>query len=459
LAIATLARSLSVHLSGHQRVRPGSGTKLVGGDVNHSVPLFTQYCFHLMTLRLRTAALALAAAALFGQHAAAQTQDDPKPGYIQSDSTQKQTADSIARVAAERAAAEEAKRLAEETRRREADEAKRLADAQKRAEAEAAQRLSKDYAKAIAREWQALDYVTFAHIDRLPDDSLLRIIPIAGRRPAVASPYSLKGRAESRKPTLPKLIAPTYAQSFSSDSTVEALVGWYTRRFGFEFVVHRTLLNGLGEPDTLTVARAVRRIGNTMVSVMIWNPTQNAAKKKAPATFSKKTSVSVQERSYRSREELIVEGPDAIVEFTWKVPYKDLITKMSTKYQIDPYLIAALVQQESNFNAGAMSVDSAMGLTQMIPGTAEMMGVRNPNDPHQSLDGGVRYLKLMLKRFKGDVSLALAAYNAGPGNVEKYHGVPPFAETRDYVKRIMSRYKEKVAGRLAAKARVVKQRT
>jgi hypothetical protein len=416
-----------------------------------------------MTPRLRTAALAIAAAALFGQPAAAQTQDDPKPGYTQTDTTRSQiVADSLARVAeeraaveraaAERAAADEARRLAEETARRDAE-------ARKRAEAEAAKRASNDYAKAIAREWQALDYVTFAHLERMPGDSLLRIIPTAGRRGSIATPFNLKGKADARKATLPKLIAPTHAQSFSSDSTVEALVSWYTRRFGFEFVVHRTLLSSTGAPDTLTVARAVRRIGNTMVSVMIWNPTQNAARKKVQATFSRKTSVSVQERSFRSREELIVEGPDAIVEFNWKVPYRDLITKVSTKYQIDPYLIAALVQQESNFNAGAMSVDSAMGLTQMIPGTAAMMGVRDPSSPAQSLDGGVRYLKLMLKRFKGDVVLALAAYNAGPGNVDKYHGVPPFAETRDYVKRIMSRYKEKVGGRLASKARVVKQRT
>ncbi|MBC8145473.1 MAG: lytic transglycosylase domain-containing protein [bacterium] len=405
-----------------------------------------------MTRRLRTS-LVIAAIALIGGRATAQIQDDPKPGFVAPDSTYSPTgADSVARVAAERAAAEEAKRAA-------AEEARRLADEAKQEEADAAKRVSSQYARAIAREWQALDYVTLAYLERMPEDSLLRLVSTPGRRAAVGAPFTMKGKADARKSTVPKLISPTFAQSFTTDSTVEALVGWYSRRFGFEFVVHRTLLSGMGAPDTLTVARAVRRIGNTMVSVMIWNPTQNAAKKKAIASLSEKTSVSVQERSFRSREELIVEGTDAIVEFNWKVPYRDLITKVSSKYQIDPYLIAALVQQESNFNAGAMSVDSAMGLTQMIPGTAAMMGVRDPSNPSQSLDGGVRYLKLMLKRFRGDVVLALAAYNAGPGNVDKYNGVPPFAETRDYVKRIMARYKEKAGGPLAAKARVVKQRS
>lgn len=361
-------------------------------------------------------------------------------------------ADSATLAKAERAAAEEAARRA-------AEEKQRLADEARRAEEESAKRVNSEYSKAIAREWQALDYVTVAYLELMPEDSLLRIMSTAGRRASVGAPFTMKGRVDSRKSNVPKLTSPTVSQAFTTDSTVEALVGWYTRRFGFEFVVHRTLLSTLGTPDTLIVARAVRRIGNTMVSVMIWNPTQNAAKRKAIPTFSGKTSVSVQERSFRSREELIVEGPDAMVEFNWKVPYRDLITRVSSKYQIDPYLIAALVQQESNFNSGAMSVDSAQGLTQMIPGTAAMMGVRDPSNPAQSLEGGVRYLKLMLNRFRGDVMLALAAYNAGPGNVDKYHGIPPFAETRDYVKRIMSRYKEKVGGVLAAKARVVRQRS
>ena len=88
-----------------------------------------------------------------------------------------------------------------------------------------------------------------------------------------------------------------------------------------------------------------------------------------------------------------------------------------------------------------------MGLTQMIGPTAIAMGVTDPTDPKQSIYGGVKYLKLMLRKFEGNIEYALAAYNAGPGNVIKYGGVPPFDETRDYVKRIMTRYREKVSGR------------
>lgn len=136
-----------------------------------------------------------------------------------------------------------------------------------------------------------------------------------------------------------------------------------------------------------------------------------------------------------------------MVEFTWKVPYRDLIQRAAIDFQIDPFLIACLIQQESNFSNTACSVDSAMGLTQMIGPTAIAMGVTDPTDPKQSIYGGVKYLKLMLRKFEGNIEYALAAYNAGPGNVIKYGGVPPFDETRDYVKRIMTRYREKVSGR------------
>jgi soluble lytic murein transglycosylase-like protein len=106
---------------------------------------------------------------------------------------------------------------------------------------------------------------------------------------------------------------------------------------------------------------------------------------------------------------------------------------------IDPALLKGLVSQESGFNPNARSGAGAVGLTQLMPGTAATLGVTNPLDPAQSLQGGAKYLREQLDRFGGDEKLALAAYNAGPGAVQKYGGVPPYAETQNYVKSVMGK--------------------
>jgi len=106
---------------------------------------------------------------------------------------------------------------------------------------------------------------------------------------------------------------------------------------------------------------------------------------------------------------------------------------------IDPALLKGLVSQESGFNPNARSGAGALGLTQLMPGTASSLGVTNPLYPAQSLQGGAKYLREQLDRFGGDETLALAAYNAGPGAVQKYGGVPPYAETQNYVTSVMSK--------------------
>lgn len=120
------------------------------------------------------------------------------------------------------------------------------------------------------------------------------------------------------------------------------------------------------------------------------------------------------------------------------VPYEQLIDAAAQKYGIDPAVLKGLVKQESGFNPGAGSPAGAQGLTQLMPGTAAALGVTDVHDPAQSLDGGARYLKQQLDRFGGDYSMALAAYNAGPGAVQRYAGIPPYAETQNYVKSILA---------------------
>ncbi|HLL74132.1 MAG TPA: lytic transglycosylase domain-containing protein [Pyrinomonadaceae bacterium] len=118
-----------------------------------------------------------------------------------------------------------------------------------------------------------------------------------------------------------------------------------------------------------------------------------------------------------------------------------LIRQNGARHGVDPYLIFLVMEQESHFNSRAVSPAGARGLMQLMPGTAARFGVRNPHDPAQSVSAGARYLRQLIKKFNGRVDLALAGYNAGEGNVMKYgYRVPPFRETRNYVRKISGRY-------------------
>jgi soluble lytic murein transglycosylase-like protein len=116
-----------------------------------------------------------------------------------------------------------------------------------------------------------------------------------------------------------------------------------------------------------------------------------------------------------------------------------MISEIAEKYNLDPQLVKIVIEVESGFNPNACSPQNAMGLMQIIPETARSLNLENPYDPYENIKAGVRYLRLQLDRF-GCIELALAAYNAGPGAVEKYGGIPPYEETQNYVRTIMERY-------------------
>ncbi len=129
-----------------------------------------------------------------------------------------------------------------------------------------------------------------------------------------------------------------------------------------------------------------------------------------------------------------VSGPSPQIE-KW-------IVDISEQHGVDPELVKAVAQAESNFNPRAISNKGAMGLMQLIPETAKRFGVRDVFDPKQSIEGGVKYLKFLTGMFPGNIPHVLAAYNAGENAVVKYKGVPPFRETQEYVRRIALTYKK-----------------
>ncbi|MBI4654785.1 MAG: lytic transglycosylase domain-containing protein [Nitrospirae bacterium] len=143
-------------------------------------------------------------------------------------------------------------------------------------------------------------------------------------------------------------------------------------------------------------------------------------------------------------KKIISEGKKGYIKNTVSPSsYHQIITEKSQKHNIEPSLVKAVIKAESNWDSTAVSRKGAIGLMQLMPYTAREMNVLNPFDPEENIEGGTRYLKYLLDKFNGDLTLAIAAYNAGPNTVEKFGGIPPIQETRQYVERILSLYNGK----------------
>ncbi|HEV7966481.1 MAG TPA: lytic transglycosylase domain-containing protein [Candidatus Acidoferrales bacterium] len=143
----------------------------------------------------------------------------------------------------------------------------------------------------------------------------------------------------------------------------------------------------------------------------------------------------------RTTQESFAESPEmSAAELANREKIEQMIREVSDRYRVDPALVRAVIQTESNWNSSAISRKGARGLMQLVPGTAQQLGVSNAFDPKQNLDGGVRYLHTLLERYNGDLDKALAAYNAGPGAVDRAGGIPRYRETREYVQKVTDSY-------------------
>lgn len=127
-----------------------------------------------------------------------------------------------------------------------------------------------------------------------------------------------------------------------------------------------------------------------------------------------------------------------------------IVEEKARHHNLDPELVKAVIKAESNWNPSAVSPKGAQGLMQLMPSTAFDMGVVNPFNPEENIEGGTRYLKFLLDKFNGNLTLALAAYNAGPQRVEKINSVPSIPETKDYVRRVITQYSGKKGGTMTA---------
>jgi hypothetical protein len=216
------------------------------------------------------------------------------------------------------------------------------------------------------------------------------------------------------------------------------------KRQGDETTVVATLGDGFTGNSVFKLSRVLpdryvsRQLSLFDESVWVPDLATLAEIEKAPDVFHKEMS----RINDSIRREFFETSSEAIRRdyFVKSMPYGDLIHRKAEKYDVDPALVAAVIEQESRFKSRARSHVGAKGLMQLMPRTGRWMGARDLYDPEQNVDAGVKYIKYLHKRFDGNLKKTLAAYNAGEGNVKRYGGIPPFRETQTYVKKVMKNY-------------------
>jgi soluble lytic murein transglycosylase-like protein len=194
------------------------------------------------------------------------------------------------------------------------------------------------------------------------------------------------------------------------------------------------------EEPAASATAAPASAGRQQIVYRYWSRSQRRWIRVKPASPSGRRARSAADEVSRLVAAAEHNAADANIAPVTSAAIEGIIAQAAARHNVDPNLVRAIVKVESNFNPRAVSRAGAQGLMQLMPATARELNVSSAFDPHQNVDAGVRHLKSLLADFNGDVELSLAAYNAGAGAVRRYRGVPPYSETRNYVKKITSLY-------------------